>query len=252
MVIIILLILHILSDFYFQTSKMAQNKKIKFRTLLLHSVIYSIPFFVFFTYIYINNQINSLISAFLVIAVSHCVIDLIKIKVENKFDNATQSLAIFVIDQVIHVTVILATCYSFNLGSLVANFNFQIANKSLSFNNCLIYLLIILIIANPTSIFIKKIFDTLLIDNKISSEEEAKLSNKVNAGRIIGVLERFITMILILANQYSVLGLVLTAKSIARFKNFDEKGFAEKYLTGTLISLSVAIAATLILKKFLI
>ena len=54
--------------------------------------------------------------------------------------------------------------------------------------------------------------------------------------------------ILIYMNQYSATGLVLTAKSIARYNKIaNEKDFAEYYLLGTLISLGIVIACAVLL-----
>lgn len=47
---------------------------------------------------------------------------------------------------------------------------------------------------------------------------------------------------------YGSIALVLTAKSLARFKQLENKEFAEKYLVGTLISLIIAILALLVIK----
>jgi hypothetical protein len=69
----------------------------------------------------------------------------------------------------------------------------------------------------------------------------------IRAGRIIGILERWIIMILMLTGQLTGIGFVLTAKSIARFNNFNEDHFAEYYLMGTLYSVVFAIGLSLIL-----
>ncbi len=79
-----------------------------------------------------------------------------------------------------------------------------------------------------------------------SQTDEFKIDN--NAGPMIGTVERVVMLILIYMNQYSAIGLVLTAKSIARFDRIvkDEK-FAEYYLLGTLISARFVIACAGIL-----
>ncbi|HBE78608.1 MAG TPA: hypothetical protein DDW65_12660 [Firmicutes bacterium] len=69
----------------------------------------------------------------------------------------------------------------------------------------------------------------------------------IRAGRIIGILERWIIMILMLTGQLTGIGFVLTAKSIARFNNFSEDHFAEYYLMGTLYSAVFAIGLSLML-----
>lgn len=61
------------------------------------------------------------------------------------------------------------------------------------------------------------------------------------AGRLIGMLERTITLILILAGQWAAMALLATAKSVARFDDLKDREFAEYYLVGTLTSLLVAI-----------
>ena len=69
----------------------------------------------------------------------------------------------------------------------------------------------------------------------------------IPAGRLVGILERFLALALLLAGAWGALGLVIAAKSIVRFRRFehDEAGdaFAEQFLVGTLASLLVALAA---------
>ncbi len=69
-----------------------------------------------------------------------------------------------------------------------------------------------------------------------------------NARRFIGTIERIIMLIFLSIGQYSAIGLVLTAKSIARYdKIAKEPEFAEYYLLGTLLStLAVVITSFII------
>lgn len=60
------------------------------------------------------------------------------------------------------------------------------------------------------------------------------------AGAIIGVLERMLVLTLVLLGQYAAIALVFTAKSIARFEELKDRGFAEYYLIGTLSSILFA------------
>lgn len=61
------------------------------------------------------------------------------------------------------------------------------------------------------------------------------------AGAIIGWLERALVLTLVLMGQYTAIGLALTAKSIARYKELEDRRFAEYYLIGTLASILFAI-----------
>ena len=53
-------------------------------------------------------------------------------------------------------------------------------------------------------------------------------------------------MTLVLAGAEAAIGLVVAAKTLARFKQLDDRQFAEYYLLGTLASVSVALATGLL------
>lgn len=61
-------------------------------------------------------------------------------------------------------------------------------------------------------------------------------------GKLIGCLERGIIYGLIISGNISAIGFVLTAKAIARFKELENKAFAEYFLVGTMLSLAVTMA----------
>ncbi len=62
-------------------------------------------------------------------------------------------------------------------------------------------------------------------------------------GEWIGILERVIALTFVLTGNYTAVAFVLTAKSIARFKELDNKEFAEYYLLGTSASVAIALLA---------
>lgn len=74
---------------------------------------------------------------------------------------------------------------------------------------------------------------------------------KENAGEWIGILERIITLSFVLTGSYTAIAFALTAKSIARFKELENKDFAEYYLLGTSTSVATALLAGMILKIIL-
>ena len=69
-----------------------------------------------------------------------------------------------------------------------------------------------------------------------------------NAGMYIGWLERFLVVTAILVQSPSMVGLILTGKSIARFPELKER-FAEYFLIGTLLSIGLAVLGGLVLAK---
>jgi len=63
----------------------------------------------------------------------------------------------------------------------------------------------------------------------------------VARGRAIGTLERAIALSLVLFGQFGALGLIVAAKSLARFKALEDQEFAEYFLIGTLSSVLLAL-----------
>jgi len=70
-------------------------------------------------------------------------------------------------------------------------------------------------------------------------------------GATIGALERLLIVVFVLVGAEAAVGFVIAAKTIARFKQLDDRGFAEYYLLGTLASVSVAVVSALIAKAAL-
>ena len=65
---------------------------------------------------------------------------------------------------------------------------------------------------------------------------------------MIGIFERYIIFLLLFIGQYGAIGLVLTAKSIARYnKMTEDPQFAEYYLLGTLLSMALVMTIYLFL-----
>ena len=65
-------------------------------------------------------------------------------------------------------------------------------------------------------------------------------------GATIGILERLLICALMLAGAVATIGLVVAAKTLARFKQLDDREFAEYYLLGTLASVSIAVIGALV------
>jgi hypothetical protein len=70
-----------------------------------------------------------------------------------------------------------------------------------------------------------------------------------NAGMYIGWLERFLVLTSLVLQSPATVGLILTAKSIARYPELKSVRFAEYFLIGTLLSMTLGIFGGLILLK---
>jgi hypothetical protein len=70
-----------------------------------------------------------------------------------------------------------------------------------------------------------------------------------NAGKLIGIIERFLVLTFILLNQFGAVGFLIAAKSILRFKP-DETLKTEYVLIGTMLSFGIAIATGVLINQF--
>jgi hypothetical protein len=70
-------------------------------------------------------------------------------------------------------------------------------------------------------------------------------------GSTIGVLERLLIVVFVLTGTDAAIGFVVAAKTLARFRQLDDREFAEYYLLGTLASVAVAIVTALLARAAL-
>jgi hypothetical protein len=70
-----------------------------------------------------------------------------------------------------------------------------------------------------------------------------------NAGMYIGWLERFLVLTALLLHSPATVGLIIAAKSVARFPQFHREQFAEYFLIGTLLSICTALVGGVVLMK---
>ena len=239
MIIAILISIHLLADFLFQTSAYSEKKRKILKSLLLHCLIY---FIVFEIVLLLILQFKKAILIGMIICISHLLINFIKNKLEKIFPQRRLQIWIFSINQLIHFALLIGMYYIFNLENSVTNLYINLQGYE-NFKTIILYISVFSIIFEPASVFIRKLF--ISISSKTYPKENLE---ELKAGNIIGKLERIIIAILLLNNQFGLIGFVLTAKSIARFKQMEDKDFAEKYLIGTLTSFLIVLTTVLILK----
>ena len=235
--LLMLLLGHFVSDFTLQTPRMVERKNNKFTALLVHAAIYT-AVISSILFLCTNWKIALLTSA--IIALSHFLIDHIRILVDKKIESPNAHFISFVIDQLLHTIIIGLFYFLFIHQSYPPDFIASIIENE-TFTRIVVYSLIVLINWTPASIFIQKLISCLKTPRSNNEDPQA--------GRIIGKLERIIIAIFLVLNEFEGIIIILTAKSIARFKEFEKDHFAEKYLIGTLSSMIFSIISTLLLLK---
>lgn len=236
----ILIIGHILGDFYFQTDKMAIDKKENRGCLFQHVIICYLSLFFCAGLFVDRNSLLRLAYDLMAAAIFHGFVDLCKIKLELESAQADKKAYLpFIIDQSLHIAFLFILIgYS---GITVSPDN-SVLNQFTDFwpqEIAVTTLLAVMLCWKPASVFVSIVFKT--IPCTMVEAEKGGLES-VRIGSFIGILEREIILILGLLNQFGAIGFVLTAKSLARFRQLENKAFAEKYLVGTLLSAIIALA----------
>lgn len=238
----LLLIAHLIGDFFLQPVKLVEKKKNSIKGLIIHSLIYTIMITLV---LLLFGNIWEIIFWSSLIFGSHFLIDYFRIKITKKSNNNGFSFWSFIVDQIIHVLLLVTILFVIksnlnSIGDAVYNISFL---KEIGHNIIVNYILAFLIVLFPAAVFIKHFFNYIFNKKDICENVESD-----NVGALIGMLERVVILLLGALGLYGSIALVLTAKSLARFKQLEDKDFAEKYLVGTLISLIIAVLALLIIK----
>jgi len=231
---LILIIAHVLGDFYFQSNKLAEKKQKDHRFVLMHSLLYLVVLCICI----IPFWSNSLFIAILVLAVAHLITDSCKYAWCKRHEH---SHITYFVDQVIHVGCIAAASaymtYNDYMLSMLPAIEGSLTMVNGDPGKPFLWVGLTLLILKPANVTIKRLTDRFKPTDDIENGKE-------NAGALIGSLERLIAILLISIGQYAAIGLVLTAKSVARYNKISEsKQFAEYYLLGTLASLLYAVLA---------
>lgn len=98
-------------------------------------------------------------------------------------------------------------------------------------NSFIQWVLCLLLIQEPCSSMIQ------IVLKKYEPIHKADINTFPSTGSFIGKMECLFILLMLSLHQYAVLGLILTAKSITRYKKISEDPqFSEYYLIGTLLS----------------
>lgn len=231
-----LILAHLIGDFWLQPEswvKSKNEKKWKSPYLLLHALTHGVLSALVlipdtFAYWYVP----------LVIFVTHYLIDIWKVSMTN------QSLTWFLLDQALHLIVIVSL-WVYSSGIYLPEFVSQYFNSPAIFA----FAVAIIFLSGPSGLIIGMATERWRSSLDIDDKETLK-----DAGKWIGILERLLIFIFITANQFAAVGLLIAAKSILRFgdiKNPKDKNISEYFIIGTLLSYGIAIVTGILLNFLL-
>ncbi|WP_170169157.1 DUF3307 domain-containing protein [Mesobacillus subterraneus] len=284
-----LIIAHLLADFYLQTDKMVQEKLKNIKKHILHhylltTVVLSAGWFLSGDH---QPLLRAVVWPAMFIAGTHLVIDLVKIKMVDEYTNRENfsKLWFFILDQLLHLVMIMIAIQLFYGMPLVSNFSRFIEllfeeGRQLSTGSSILFFVVILILGTSVSGHLIRILlgslpgQLLTFEGKYTFKNELKESgypkkrmsdqglseqysymvfNKhdMSRGKLIGYIERLLVILLTYYGSYPAIAFIVTAKSIARFKQMDDRDWAEYFLLGTLTSMFLGIVLGILLREVL-
>lgn len=213
---------HLLSDFIFQPQNWSDKKEEKvFSSIHIYHII------VVGVLSYLLSFDYGFWKAALLLTVIHLLTDIFK----SWLISRNQDKNYFFLDQIIHLAAIagIVLAYSELYG---INFIFDFEIKSIAIFAGFLFC------TKPANILIKYIFKTFSIETPAESEENLKETGLPNAGKLIGIMERTLSLALIIMGQYEAVGLIIASKSILRLNGTQK---SEYVLVGTLLSFGIAV-----------
>ena len=228
--LLLLLAGHVLAEFVFQTKGMVQEKGSGGTMLLLHGLVV----FLVQCAVVIPFQFDLGISILVVlmIAVVHMGVDRLKSCLEAKWG---PRISWFLMDQALHLLSILGALLAWNAWRPIEQLCPVSGPVLWIHSGCALAIAYGLAIHGGNAIV-----STLLLNLRNPSDLSQVKPEEGGAGKLIGILERLIIVTLVWQGEWGAMGFVLAGKSIARFKELEDKSFAETYLVGTLTSFLVA------------
>lgn len=226
--LILQIIAHLLADFTFQSDSWARYKR---RFGLCSKIMYWHIFIVFILSYLLSFQWE-FIYASILISIIHLFIDGFKVKIGNiHFGRIKPFQKIsFFIDQLLHLGTIWLFVFLYT-----KFFDVNPILPTMISEHYLIIILGYLLCLKPTNIVIREIFSIYSIKMVKQPTEDL-----LNAGKLIGNIERIIALTLVLIGQYGAIGFIIAGKSILRYEG-KKTSKTEYVLIGTLLSFGIAI-----------
>jgi Protein of unknown function (DUF3307) len=243
---------HLLTDFVFQTHRLVEQKRRRQPgAYLLHGLIHYLSAVILAGFFvpgsFINFRTHVVIAGLTLV---HLLIDLAKMLLIGKH-LINDGLPAFVSDQFLHFLTVVLAAWLLSPAAPFKELAAVLQGSRLIQNKFLAVPVVYVGVMFGGGYLIRFLTRSMAEGVKSQSPEQAA-EQLQNAGLYIGWLERFLVLTALLLQSPATVGLILTAKSIARYPEFKSERFAEYFLIGTLLSISIAVMGGAFLAKLLL
>ncbi|OHR64640.1 hypothetical protein HMPREF3291_14765 [Bacillus sp. HMSC76G11] len=285
MILLSLILAHLIADFFLQSDEMVREKLKNLKKHMLHHLLVLLPVILLFWALSYDfaKPMELVVLPSLFLLGTHFLIDFLKIKLLDRTTDHQniKKLFYFIADQIVHLAMIIIACYLFFQVTITGlqekGIELLTENSSLSIANAFLFIIIIVILVTSVSGHIIRILLGTLPTQLLSFEGRYAFKNErkeeqmngagglveeynyytfnkhdLSRGKLIGYIERLLVIILTFYSAYPAIAFIVTAKSIARFKQMDDRNWAEYFLLGTLTSMLLGIFFGLLLREVLI
>jgi hypothetical protein len=262
-ILILLISLHFLGDYYLQTKKIAEYKEVSLLGVIIHSICYSIPCLL--SLVFVDGSGYLILIA--IMCGAHLVIDCIKFYIKpsyyspdsNKNEDGIKNHVLkvdlrYFADQLFHLAAITAISLWFlqnhadiSINPTIRNaFNISTETLAILFKAVAAFIIVL----QPVSLTFYRIFNIeVLAHAKIQKNSDETGNHSIDikgTGAIIGFMERIIILFLLMMGEYTAIGFVIAGKSIIRLNSNVSQEF---YIIGTFYGIITTIVSFLLFFK---
>ena len=238
---------HLLTDFVFQTDRLVSEKQgAAWRGYARHGIIHYAVVAGVVALADPHRLLQPFFQAILVaLSAAHLVIDWSKLSLTGSLWSGRRALA-YALDQALHLLTVLGAALIATRPPL-QELHAWVARARVFQEKALLLLVVYVAVVFGGGYFVSEVLKSLLKDETGQPEEERK--ETIHNGLYIGWLERALVLTALALQSPSTVGFILAGKSIVRFTEMKSLRFAEYFLIGTLLSITIALGGAILLLK---
>jgi len=240
---------HLLADFVFQPPRLVSQKRSGgVRAYLIHGLAHFFATLILLAF-FVRGSATMARTYFVLLALSlvHLLFDFAKIRITQR-GLIPDGARAYLLDQLLHAFTVFLGAWLLSPGVSFSNVAAFIGIVR-SFPAGFLLVPVIYVAVMFGGGYLIRDFTRALSEGVKRHSPEKSAEQLQNAGLYIGWLERFLVITALLLHSPASIGLILTAKSIARYPEFKSEHFAEYFLIGTLLSIAMAILGGIILVR---